>query len=302
IQKVLWKLFHQAKVPSVSFTGGEPTLLAALPALIRYAKALGMRVNLITNGTLITPRMAQELADHGLDSAQVSLEGVTAATHDAIVNVPGAYTRTVAAVKHLKQAGILTHTNTTLTRKNLHECALFPQFVREAFDNDKFSMNLMIPTGNGAIHKGLMVTYREIGPHLEQILAASERQGVEFLWYSPVPMCLFNSIIYGLGNKGCSACDGLISIGANGDVLPCAAYDDPVGNLLQQDFASIWHSPSAHTYREKGYAHPQCRACEHFSICNGACPLYWRHAGFDELQDVMGCEASLVSPTLMRRT
>ena len=290
IKNVLWKIFHQAKVPSVSFTGGEPTLLSELPELIRYAKDLGMRVNLITNGTRITQAAAQTFADHGLDSAQVSLEGVTAETHNAIVRSSRAYEKTVAAVKHLKHAGILTHTNTTITRANMPECAEFPRFVKEEFGNDKFSMNLIIPTGSGAIYEELIVTYAEIGDVIEQIITASQQQGVEFMWYSPVPMCMFNSVVHGLGNKGCSACDGLISIGANGDVLPCASYDDSVGNLLRQDFSEIWQSAKARNYRDKNLAHPQCRDCDNFSICNGACPLYWRKMGFGELHNVMGFE------------
>ncbi|NIS63717.1 MAG: hypothetical protein GTO05_00960, partial [Gemmatimonadales bacterium] len=41
-------------------------------------------------------------------------------------------------------------------------------------------------------------------------------------------------------------------------------------------------------FRQKFLAHPQCRSCEHFQICNGACPLYWREMGFDELCAVRG--------------
>ena len=44
----------------------EPTLLPKLPKLIEYAKKLGMRVNLITNGTLIDGKMAKALAPEGL--------------------------------------------------------------------------------------------------------------------------------------------------------------------------------------------------------------------------------------------
>ena len=78
IREVLRKIYHEGKVPSVSFTGGEPTLRCELPDLVGYAATLGMRVNLITNGTLVSARLARELADAGLDSAQVSLEGATA--------------------------------------------------------------------------------------------------------------------------------------------------------------------------------------------------------------------------------
>jgi radical SAM protein with 4Fe4S-binding SPASM domain len=284
IKKVLRKIFRQAKVPSVSFTGGEPTLVSGLPKLIAYAKSLGMRVNLITNGTTMSPQMARTLAAAGLDSAQVSLEGVTAETHESVVQHKGAFDKSVAAVSFLNDAGILTHTNTTINRLNLEECNAFPRFVKEVLGRDKFSMNLVIPSGSGSVNDGLVVKYSEAGHVLETIISNSERYGVEFMWYSPVPMCMFNSIAHGLGNKGCSACDGLISVAANGDVLPCSSFADSVGNLLREDFAAIWESRKAKDYRVKFLAHPDCKECRHFAVCNGACPLYWQHLGFEELE------------------
>jgi len=287
IKTVLRKLIGQAKVPSVSFTGGEPLLEPRLPQLIRYAKKLGMRVNLITNGTLVTEKMAAVLARHGMDSGQVSLEGVRPETHDAIVRSPGAFHKTVSAVKRLKEKGILTHTNTTITGDNLHEIAEIPRFVKEVLENDKFSMNLVIPTGSSTANPGLLVKYSEIGPILETIIAKSKEQGVEFMWYSPVPTCLFTSITHQLCNTGCSACDGLISIAPNGDVLPCASYPAPVGNFLNQDFETLWQSVQARKYREKTLAHPGCRDCEQFHLCNGACPLYWQYMGYTELEPMV---------------
>jgi sulfatase maturation enzyme AslB (radical SAM superfamily) len=50
VKQVLDKIVSQARVPTVSFTGGEPTLRKDLPELIAHAKSLGMRVNLISNG------------------------------------------------------------------------------------------------------------------------------------------------------------------------------------------------------------------------------------------------------------
>jgi len=149
-------------------------------------------------------------------------------------------------------------------------------------------MNLLVPTGSATLDTGLAVPYSEIGPHLERIHAASRRAGVEFMWYSPTPLCLFNPVARGLGNKGCAACDGLISVAANGDVLPCASYDESVGNLLREDVQTIWRSRRARQHRDKFLAHPECRECEDFAVCNGACPLYWRQVGFDELQRVRG--------------
>jgi len=288
VKRILDKIYHEAKVPSVSFTGGEPTLVPYLPELIAYARSLDMRVNLITNGIALTAHKAKTLADAGLNSAQVSLEGTTAPAHDTVVQHPGAFEKSVAAVSYLHDAGVAVHTNTTITRLNLEECRQMPRFVKEQLGRDKFSMNLVIPSGSGGINDELIVKYSEIGPVLKQIMAESETWGVEFMWYSPVPMCMFNSVAQGLGNKGCSACDGLLSVAADGSVLPCSSYADSVGNLLTTEFSTVWQSSKARYYRFKEFAHPICKSCEHFDICNGGCPLYWQHLGFDELEENNG--------------
>jgi radical SAM protein with 4Fe4S-binding SPASM domain len=288
VAEVLRKIFREGKVPSVSFTGGEPTLRRDLPELVRHASGLGMRVNLITNGTLMSEGLARVLADAGLDSAQVSLEGVSAETHDGVTSIRGSFERSLAAVEHLDQAGVLVHTNTTINRDNLRECLEMPRFVRQRLGRERFSMNLLVPTGSAVHNDGLAVSYSEIGPHLEDICAESRRLGVEFMWYSPVPMCMFNSVAHGLGNKGCSACDGLLSVAANGDVLPCASFDESVGNLLREGVDDVWRSDRAALHRDKFLAHPECRSCPEFEICQGACPLYWRELGFGELQRLQG--------------
>jgi len=288
VKQVLCKIYQDAEVPSVSFTGGEATLRPDLTELVRFAAELGMRVNLITNGTCVTEQYARDLAEHGLDSAQVSLEGVTPETHDGITTVKHSFRRAVAAVHNLRAAGVHVHTNTTINRDNLHECRTMPEFVGRELGLEKFSMNLVIPSGTAALNRRLAVRYSELGPVLLDIIAASKWHGVEFMWYSPTPMCLFNPIVHGLGNKGCSACDGLLSVGANGDVIPCASYDESVGNMLAGDVLDVWHSERAKLFRSKFLAHTECRRCEHFEICNGACPLYWRAMGFDELCKVRG--------------
>ncbi|WP_419650608.1 SPASM domain-containing protein [Thiolapillus sp.] len=190
----------------------------------------------------------------------------------------------MAAVGHLKTVGIRVHTNTTINRLNVHEMPDMPRFVSEVLGNERFSMNLLVPTGSAVVHTDLIVRYTEIGGWLEKIQAQSKARGVEFLWYSPTPMCMFNPIPAGLGNHGCSACDGLISVAPNGSVIPCASYDDEVGSLLENDLVDVWNGDKAKAYRDKALAHPQCRECSQFDICNGACPLYWRELGFAELE------------------
>ncbi len=110
IKHIIDKIVVQAQVPTISFTGGEPTLRLDLPELIAYAKSKKMRVNLITNGTrCANEKFVAELKNAGLDSAQVSLEAADEAVHNLIVGNPHAYAQTVQGIQNLKAAGIHTH-------------------------------------------------------------------------------------------------------------------------------------------------------------------------------------------------
>ncbi len=282
-REVLRQIREEAGVPSVSFTGGEPTLVPFLPDLIRYAKDLDMRVNLISNGTLIDGDMARRLVDAGLDSAQISIEAANADLHDHIAGCKGSFDRTVEGVRALVATGIHVHTNTTLHRHNLDAARDIPAFVRWDLGLDRLSMNLVIPTGSVATHGDVHVRYSDAIDPILRVRESCEREGIEFMWYSPLPMCIFNTVAHGLGNKGCAACEGLLSVNPWGEVLPCASYDDPVGSLLDEGFDTVWHSLKARYCRNKSFAHEMCRQCPDFAICQGACPLYWKVSGYDEL-------------------
>lgn len=282
--RVLRIIRHEAQVPSVSFTGGEPLLRRDLPDLIRYAREeLGLRVNLITNGTLLDGTTARTLKQAGLNSAQVSLESPDGAVHDELTQVQGSHRRTAAAIRRLLDTDIVVHCNTTINRVNMGSVSAMPEFAK-SLGLERLSMNLVIPCGSsGTAYQEVNLRYREIPELIVEIQAAARRNGMEFMWYSPTPACIFNPIEHRLGNKGCAACDGLLSVSPAGDVLPCSSWPEPVGNLFREEFEAIWNSVRARRLREKQFAAPICHDCEDFSLCQGGCPLYWRYFGCDEL-------------------
>jgi MoaA/NifB/PqqE/SkfB family radical SAM enzyme len=64
--------------PTIFFGGiGEPTLHTHLPDWIAQAKAIGSRVEMITNGTLLDDKKSRELISAGLDLLWVSIDGAT---------------------------------------------------------------------------------------------------------------------------------------------------------------------------------------------------------------------------------
>ncbi|MHA2057974.1 MAG: SPASM domain-containing protein, partial [Candidatus Thorarchaeota archaeon] len=111
------------------------------------------------------------------------------------------------------------------------------------------------------------------------------KKGIQFVWYAPTPVCLFNPIAHGLGAKSCACCDGLLSVDAEGGVLPCSSFSEPVGNLLTEGFDQVWYNRASRFWRAKDFAPEGCKVCEHFDYCYGACPLYWDVHGFDEIKE-----------------
>ena len=284
VRRILAVIRRDARCPSVSFTGGEPTLRPELPGFVRHAKGLGLAVNLISNGQLLDDRLANELAAAGLDSAQLSLEGPDAALHDALVGRAGAFARLWEAVERLRSRGVRVHTNTTVNRRSVARLEEIVDLAA-ARGMERLTMNLMIPCGRAAGDPSLRVGYAEAGGHVLRVRARAEARGVELIWYSPLPLCLFNTIAHGLGNRGCAAADGLLHVGPSGDVLPCSSFEphESLGNLLRQDFEEVWGSAGALYYREKRMMPPGCERCADADACQGACVLYWRAAGFTEL-------------------
>ncbi len=307
VTRVITKIVEQAKVPTISFTGGEPTLRRDLAELVAFAKSVKMRVNLITNGIRCADEnFVGQLKDAGLDSAQVSLEAADAAVHNRVVGNPQAFYKTVQGIKNLKAAGIHTHTNTTINRYNREHLPELIDFLTD-LKQEYLSMNMVIRTG-GAIKAEEAkaagepeIGYLEIGDLVLELKQHAEARGMRFVWYSPVPYCLFNPAQHGLGSQSCAAADGLLSVNPAGDVLPCSSFEQGIGNLLHEDFDAIWQTRTAKYWRRKEFLPPDCRGCDLANLCCGACPLYWDAAGdFAEIRNAAPRRASSIERMLWR--
>lgn len=288
VKVIIDRIFDEAHCPTVSFTGGEPTLRQDLAELAAYAKGKGMRVNLITNGIRCADvAFTRALSEAGLDSAQVSVEGGCAQVHDSVTQHPGAWEKAVQGVENLRSEGIHTHTNTTICGGNRAHLMELVDFIADELHSEYFSMNMVIRTGTALQHAEDDVSYTEIGSIIEGVQARAQEKSVRFVWYSPVPYCLFNPVQAGLGGKSCACVDGLISVNPAGELIPCSSFERGIGDLLHEPFEKVWHTRTARYWRNKEFIPPVCQDCEIKEICCGACPLYWEErGGFGDLEDV----------------
>ena len=117
--RVLDIIRHDAQCPSVSFTGGEPTLRPDLPELVRGAAQAGLYSHLVTAGTTLDRDGIAELQSEGLRSVQLALQGVEPEAADRIAGVE-AHARKLEFAAHVTSLGLPLTLNVVLHRENLH--------------------------------------------------------------------------------------------------------------------------------------------------------------------------------------
>ncbi|MCA9961700.1 MAG: radical SAM protein, partial [Anaerolineales bacterium] len=115
----------------IHITGGEPTLHPDLPALIAYMTDKGLRVNMTTNGTLLTKERARALGAAGLGNVNISIDSPERQIHDHVRGVKGAWKKTVKGADYLQRylkKGKL-RINTVVGRRNYASLAQMPDFA-----------------------------------------------------------------------------------------------------------------------------------------------------------------------------
>lgn len=269
----IWEL----GVPHVIFTGGEATLRDDLPELVGHAESLGLVTGLLTNGV----RLADEnylgsLVVAGLDHVQITLESADRNIHNSMT-CSDSFADTVQGIKNCIAAGVHTITNTTITRMNLGGMTETIRFAHE--------LGLSAVAANAVIHSGkalegdFAVDQRELEPVILRMNETMDELGMRFIWYSPTRYCTFNPLEMDLGAKRCTAGEYNLCVEPDGEVLPCQSWYESTGNILSDDWDSIWNSELLKGARDRIWADDDCRECVHFGLCGGGCPLEKKNGG-----------------------
>lgn len=264
-------------IPHLIFTGGEPTTFEPLPTLVRHANRLGHVTGVNTNGRRLSDRRyATKLLRSGLDHIQITLASHQEELHNAIVQAD-AFQETVEGIRNCIGLGLHTITNTTITHQNCDEVSEIIAFLY-TLGVSTFAMNSMICSGRGCSNPEAL-SEAELLPVLQGVQTEAERLGMRFLWYTPTEYCELSPVELGLGPKSCNAAEYSICVEPNGDVLPCQSYYEPAGNILRDDWASIWESPLFKRLRLRrenprvAGLDERCYDCPELPLCGGGCPL-----------------------------
>ena len=267
---VLEKLWD-AGIPHICFTGGEATLYEHLVELVEAAEDLGQVTGLLTNGRRLCDRdYARSLVGAGLDHVQITIESHLEDVHNRMVGAPG-FGETLAGLQNMIAEELYTVTNTTLTRLNAPEIEQTVEFLH-GLGVKAFACNSLIVSG-GARSSDVGLTVEELARVLPLVIEKARALGMRFIWYTPTPYCRLNPAQFGLGLKRCTAAEYNICIEPNGDVLPCQSCYRVAGNILADEWKSVWTGEVFRDIRERLSVPDGCRSCPDFPVCGSGCPL-----------------------------
>jgi radical SAM protein with 4Fe4S-binding SPASM domain len=259
-------------VPHIIFTGGEPTLREDLPELIAHAECNGQITGLNTNARRLSDaHYVEKLVAAGLDHVQITLESSEMEIHDQMVRSKGAFLQTVKGLKNVLASPLYVMTNTTMLRTNVHTIPATLDFLAET-GVPTIGLNALIYAGRGSV-VGTGLAESELTPLLEVARQKTEMRGQRLIWYTPTQYCNFDPMALDLGVKGCTAALYNMCVEPDGNVLPCQSYYQPLGNLLADEWDSIWNHPLAVRLRERKGLPKKCDGCVYLAECGGGCPL-----------------------------
>ena len=252
------------------FSGGEPMTRDDIYELIAYAKEMGLRPVLGSNGSLITPKAAQKLKEAGLAGAGISLDSLNKDKHDKLRRLDGAWELAVAGMKNCINAGIRTQIHTTVMDWNAGEIENIMDFAVE-IGASAHHIFFLVPTGRGEEIVDQALKRDEYEEILVRIMKKAQTVPIEV---KPTCAPQFMRVAKQLGmdlrfSKGCLAGISYCIISPKGDVQPCAYMKMEIGNVKDTPFDEIWRDNETFKILRTENYKDGCGNCGFKNKCGG---------------------------------
>jgi MoaA/NifB/PqqE/SkfB family radical SAM enzyme len=224
----------------IVLSGGEPML--RYPDLIRILQSADKRLSdfhLHTSGMGMSPQRAQALKEAGLVAAGVGLDYPDAERHDRFRGHPGAFRDATSALGDLLHAGIFTYTNVCLQKDLVRNGGLWA-YLDLARELRVGTVQLLEPKPCGRYEsKAADYLFTEEERRIVTEFFTEANQSHKYKEYPPVA---YTAYYERPENFGCLM-GGLshLAIDSAGNVDPCVFVPVSFGNILKEDFLSIYH-------------------------------------------------------------
>lgn len=243
-------------------TGGEPLIRKDFLDIYFYAKKKGMLVTLFTNGTRLTPEIADYLAKYPPFVVEITLYGITEKTYERVTGVPHSFKKCLKGIELLLERNIPLRLKTMVMTLNKHELWEMKKYAEKLGVDFKFDANINPRLDGSKEPCQLRITPDEI---VELDLVDEERsrgwrQVCENFWGTPI------------SNERYQCATGVtyFLIDPSGGVKMCALLS-PCYNIIparKDSFLQVWENIIPTILAEKRGQESVCSHCQLFSICD----------------------------------
>lgn len=254
----------------IDFGGGEALMRPDTLELVSYAKGLGFRTTIASNGYLITAEMARRIVDAGLDSLVLSLDSLRPEVHDRMRGVAGVAERVFKAIDHLRRYSKKIHIGicTIIMEQSLDGLTDLAEWVntnREKTNSILF-MAAMQPNNTSFDPEWFKKGHDHFWPKdtkkvhavIDELIA--RRKAGHWIGDSVVQLEAFKAYFENparfVKTKPCNL-DRAVHASSIGDVYLCYRYA-LLGNIKEgADIRQLWRSETAERARD------EIRKCQH---------------------------------------
>ncbi|MBM3154249.1 MAG: radical SAM protein [Chloroflexi bacterium] len=278
-------------VPVLLFSGGEPLLRKDIFELADFARSLGIRTVLSTNGTLITKDEAQKIRDIGFAEAGISLDGI-GRQNDLFRGKDGAYKAALQGIRNCVALGQRVSLRLTITRATYFQIpAILDLVEKENIDRVCFYHLAYVGRGSNLSQDDLShAETREVidlicnhtlnlyqrGQKKEILTVDNHADGVYLYLKLKEQDPARAERVLGLlrANGGNNSGIRIGAVDETGNVHPDQFWQHySLGNVRQRKFGDIWMDTSDQTMKglkdRKRLLKGRCARCQYLDLCNG---------------------------------
>ena len=259
----------QAGTLWILYTGGEIFARKDFLDIYTEAKKRGFLITLFTNGTMITPRIADYLAEWRPFVIEITMYGATRETYEALTQIPGSYDRCMRGIRLLLERNLPLKLKTVPTTINQNEVYEMKRMAEEEFHCEFKFDPLINPRIDCSLSPlGVRLTPEEaVGLDFFQPQRAEEyRKLLERELSGKITTTPDDNHRYSCGG-GMNGC----AIDPNGNMSICVISHQQDYNIRAKGFREGWEG-RLHDIRNQERTRPSiCDRCQIRSVCS-MCP------------------------------